>query len=82
VPDHAGPPSLAGYGWLFVYKDGRIVRVDYRLEGTLSPDPTSGVATIRVEHSGGAEKRVFLDAGGRPAPNHDEIASSRAFTAG
>jgi hypothetical protein len=48
-------------------------RVDYRLNGTLSPDSASGVATIRVEHSGGAARRVFLDAGGRPAPNLDGI---------
>jgi hypothetical protein len=62
-----------GTCYQFVYKDDRLVRVDYRLAGTLSPDPASGVATIRVEHSGGAEKRVFLDAGGRPAPNLDGI---------
>jgi hypothetical protein len=57
----------------FVYQDGRIVRVDYRLGGTLSPDPTSGIATIRVEHSGRAEKRVFLDASGRPASDHNGV---------
>lgn len=57
----------------FVYQEGRIVRVDYRLGGTLSPDPTSGVATIRVEHSGGAERRVFLDASGRPVSNHNGV---------
>lgn len=57
----------------FVYKDGRIVRVDYRLEGAVSPDPASGIATIRVEHAGGVEKRVFLGADGRPAPNLDGV---------
>ena len=55
----------------FVYQDGRMVRVDYRRGGRLSPDPTSGVATIRIEHPDGVEKRVFLDAGGRPIANHD-----------
>ncbi len=69
----AAPTLRDGTCYHFIYKDGRIARVDYRLDGTLSPDPTSGVATIRVEHSGAAEKRVFLDAGGRPAPNLDGI---------
>jgi len=69
----ADPTLRDGTCYQFVYKDGRLARVDYRLAGTLSPDPTSGVATIRVEPSGGAEKRVFLDAGGRPAPNLDGI---------
>jgi hypothetical protein len=55
----------------FVYQDGRIVRVDHRRAGALAPDPTSGVATIRIEQVDGAEKRVFLDVGGRPTPNHD-----------
>ncbi|HYB71372.1 MAG TPA: hypothetical protein VEH80_11890 [Candidatus Bathyarchaeia archaeon] len=55
----------------FVYQNGRMVRVDYRRGGALSPDPTSGVATIRIDHPDGAEKRVFLDAGGRPVPNQD-----------
>jgi len=55
----------------FVYQDGRIVRVDYRRSGALSPDPTSGVATIRIEHPDGVEKRVFLDASGRPTANRD-----------
>ncbi len=57
----------------FVYQDGRMVRVDYRRGGALSADPTSGVATIRIEHPAGAgdEKRVFLDAGGRPTANQD-----------
>jgi YD repeat-containing protein len=55
----------------FGYQDGRMVRVDYRQGGRLSPDPTSGVATIRIEHPDGVEKRVFLDAGGRPTANHD-----------
>lgn len=57
----------------FVHQDGRLVRVDYRLAGTLSPDPAFGVATIRVDRSGAAEKRLFLDAGGRPAPNRDGV---------
>src|SRR5437879_6570343 len=48
----------------FVYQDGRMVRVDYRRGGRLSPDPTSGVATIRLDHPEGVEKRGFLDAGG------------------
>ncbi|HEY1127565.1 MAG TPA: hypothetical protein VGF83_07370, partial [Actinomycetota bacterium] len=55
----------------FVYQDGRMVRVDYRHSGRLSPDPTSGVATIRIEHPGDIEKRIFLDASGRPAANQD-----------
>ena len=55
----------------FVYQDGRMVRVDYRRSGRLSPDPTSGVATIRIEHPDHVEKRTFLDAGGRPAANLD-----------
>jgi YD repeat-containing protein len=55
----------------FVYQDGRLVRVDYRQAGALSPDPTSGVATIRIEHPEGFEKRIFLDAGGRPTANRD-----------
>jgi len=37
----------------FVYQDGRMGRVDYRRGGRLSPDPTSGVATIRIEHPDG-----------------------------
>jgi hypothetical protein len=56
----AAPTLRDGTCYHFVYQDGRIVRVDYRLDGSLSPDPTSGVATIRVEQSGRAEKRVFL----------------------
>ena len=55
----------------FVYQGGRIVRVDHRQGGALTPDPTSGVATIRIEHPEGIEKRVFLDAGGRPTANQD-----------
>jgi YD repeat-containing protein len=55
----------------FVYQDGRIVRVEHRRGGALSPDPTSGVATIRIEHPDGFEKRVFLDASGRPTANRD-----------
>src|SRR5712691_6874220 len=55
----------------FVYQGGRIVRVDHRQGGALTPDPTSGVATIRIEHPEGLEKRVFLDAGGRPTANQD-----------
>lgn len=57
----------------FVYQGGKLARVDYRLGGTLSPDPASGVASIRIERTGGVEKRVFLDAGGRPAPNLDGV---------
>jgi hypothetical protein len=55
----------------FVYQGGRIVRVDHRRGGALSPDPTSGVATIRIEHPDGFEKRVFLDVNGRPTANHE-----------
>ncbi|HSE04108.1 MAG TPA: hypothetical protein VLK35_08160 [Methylomirabilota bacterium] len=55
----------------FVYQSGRIVRVDYRRGGALSPDPTSGVATIRIEHPDGFEKRAFLDVNGRPTANHE-----------
>jgi hypothetical protein len=55
----------------FVYQDGRMVRVDYRRGGALSPDPISGVATIRIEHPDGFEKRVFLDVSGRPTANQD-----------
>jgi hypothetical protein len=65
----AAPALRDGTCYHFGYQEGRIVRVDYRLDGALSPDPAFGVATIRVEHAGRAEKRVFLDAGGRPAPN-------------
>jgi YD repeat-containing protein len=54
----------------FAYQDGRMVRVDYRRDGVLSPDPTSGVTTIRIEYPDGVEKRVFLDASGRPVANH------------
>ena len=69
----AAPTVRDGACYNFVYKDGRIVRVDYRQDGTLSPDPASGVATIRVEHAAGTETRFFLDAAGRPAPNRDGI---------
>jgi hypothetical protein len=67
------PASALGEGscYRFVYQGGRIVRVDHQRGGSLAPDPTSGVATIRVEHVDGAEKRVFLDTGGRPTANHD-----------
>jgi len=65
----AAPALQAGTCYQFGYKDGRIARVDYRIDGTLTPDPASGIATIRVEHYGRSEKRVFLDASGRPAPN-------------
>jgi hypothetical protein len=65
----AGLPDSNCYH--FVYQDGRMVRVDYRHGGRLSPDPTSGVATIRIEHPDGVEKRVFLDASGRPTANYD-----------
>lgn len=55
----------------FVYQEGRMVRVDYRRSGRLSPDPTSGVATIRIEHPDHVEKRTFFDASGRPTANMD-----------
>src|SRR6266436_5623005 len=65
----AGLPDSNCYH--FVYQDGRMVRVDYRRGGRLSPDPPSGVATIHIEHPDGVEKRVFLDASGRPTANYD-----------
>src|SRR5229473_2824086 len=57
--------------YYFVHQGGRIVRVDHRRGGALTPDPTSGVATIRIEQPEGFEKRVFLDASGRPTANYD-----------
>jgi YD repeat-containing protein len=60
-----------GSCYYFVYQGGRMVRVDHRRGGALAPDPTSGVATIRIEQVDGAEKRVFLDTRGRPIANHD-----------
>ena len=59
----------------FAHHNGRIVRVDYRRGGTLTPDPTSGVATINVEYSDGAEKRVFLDTAGRAVTNHNGLSA-------
>ena len=65
----AGRPGASCYH--FVYQEGRMVRVDYRRGGALTPDPTSGVATIRIEYPAGLEKRLFLDPSGRPTANHD-----------
>jgi len=53
----------------FNYKDGRIVGVDYQRRGTPTPDPSFGVASVRVEYSGSTEKRRFLGPDGQPAPN-------------
>lgn len=54
----------------FAYQNSRLVRVDYRRDGALTPDPTSGVASIHIEYLDGAEKRAFLDAAGKPVANH------------
>ena len=43
------------------YRDGRLVRVDYRRGGKLSPDPASGVATVRIDYLVEAERRTFYD---------------------
>ena len=53
----------------FTYRDGRLVRVDYRRNGSLSPDPVSRVATTRIDYSLGGEKRSFFDSDGRPVRN-------------
>src|SRR6266545_1525806 len=65
----SGPATDDGDCYRFVYQDGRIARVDYRRGGTLSPDPSFGVASLRVEYSGSTEKRSFLGPDGRPAPS-------------
>jgi hypothetical protein len=48
------------------YRDGRLVRVDYRRGGKLSPDPVSGVATVRIDYLADAERRTFYDQLGQP----------------
>src|SRR5258705_8535858 len=53
----------------FVYQGGRIVRVDHRRGGALTPDPSSRVATIRIQHPEGLQKRGFPGTAGRP-PAH------------
>lgn len=68
----SGTPA-DGNCYYFTYQNGRITRVDHRRGGSLSPAPTSGVATIRVEQVDGAEKRVFLDATGNPVSDHNGL---------
>ncbi len=58
-------------------RDGRIVRIDYRKRGQLSPDPFFGVATILIEHSKDYETRIHLDANGKPAPTDNGVYSVR-----
>ena len=54
----------------FIYRDGRLVRVDYRRSGTLTSDPALGVASVRVDYgSKDTETRTFLDANNRPVRN-------------
>ena len=65
----SGPAAEDGDCYRFIYQDGRIARVDYRRGGTLTPDPSFGVASVRVEYSGSTEKRSFLGPDGQPAPN-------------
>lgn len=69
----AAPTLSDGKCYHFAYQNGRIVRVDYRRGGALTPDPTSGVATIHVEYQEGAEKRVFLDTAGKAVANHNGV---------
>src|SRR5260370_7764457 len=64
-----------GNWYHFPYQNSRRVRVDYRRGGALTPDPTSGVATIRLEYLDGAEKRVFLDAAGTPVANRNGLSA-------
>jgi hypothetical protein len=66
----SGATLSNGNCYHFAYQNSRLVRVDYRRAGALTPDPTSGVATIHLEYLDGAEKRVFLDAAGKPVANH------------
>lgn len=66
----SGATLSNGNCYHFAYQNSRLVRVDYRRGGALTPDPTSGVATIHLEYLDGAEKRVFLDAAGKPVANH------------
>src|SRR5262249_10895242 len=53
----------------FIYRDGKVVRVDYQRGGTPAPDPSFGVASVRVDYSGNTERRNFVGPDGRPAPN-------------
>jgi len=68
---YAGSAATGDDGdcYRFIYRDGRVVGVDYQRRGTPTPDPSFGVASVRVEYSGGAETRSFLGPDGRPAPN-------------
>src|SRR5262249_1443564 len=66
----AGPAADADNCYRFIYRDGRLVRVDYQQSGTLAADPTLGVASVRVDYpSKDTETRSFLDANGRPVRN-------------
>ena len=65
----AGPTADNGDCYRFIYQNGRIARIDYQRGGAPSPDPSFGVASVRVEYAGSTEKRIFLGPDGRPAPN-------------
>jgi YD repeat-containing protein len=66
----AAPTTDDSDCYRFIYRpDGRIARVDYQRRGTATPDPSFGVASVRVEYSGSTETRTFLGPDGRPAPN-------------
>jgi YD repeat-containing protein len=65
----AAPTTDDGDCYRVIYRDGRIVRVDYQRRGTPTADPSFGVASFRVDYSGNTEKRSFLGPDGRPAPN-------------
>lgn len=66
----AGPAATDDSCYRFIYRDGRLVRVDYQRSGILSPDPTSGVASVRMDYPAkDTERRSFLDTNGKPVRN-------------
>jgi hypothetical protein len=66
----AGPTEDGDSCYRFIYRDDRLVRVDYRRSGMLTADPALGVASVRVDYPAkDVETRTFLDADRRPVRN-------------
>jgi len=65
----SAPTTDDGDCYRFIYQNGRVARVDYQRRGSPTPDPSFGVASVRVDYSGSTETRSYLGPDGRPAPN-------------
>jgi YD repeat-containing protein len=72
-----GPHAPTGCYQLTYDGSGRVVRIDYRRSGALSPDPVFGAASVLIEHAPGKETRTYRDADGRPVTNANGVARVR-----